>query len=122
MENNISVRKQDNTGIITCRGAIDSDTYRTFKDSLGNLIESGIYKIVIVLSDISFMNSTGWGTIIGNLRNVRQKKGDIVLAAMNENLKTTYYRTNFDEIIKAYDTIEDALSSFSSEIPEQRDR
>lgn len=122
MENNISIRKQDGTGIMTCRGAIDSDTYRAFKDSLGNLIESPIYKIIIVLSDISFMNSTGWGTIIGNLRNVRQKKGDIVLAAMSENLKSVYYKTNFDEIIKAYDTVEDALSSFSSKTPGQRDK
>ena len=112
MVNNISVTEKDGTAIITCQGAIDSDTFRAFKDTLGNLIGSAKYKIVIVLTEISFMNSIGWGTIIGNLRNVRREKGDIVLAAMSENLKSTYFMTNFDEIIKAYNTVEEALESF----------
>lgn len=112
MENNISSEKKGNVGIITCDGQIDSDAH-ALKGEVSRLLKDGIYKIVIDFSGITFISSTGWGTIIGNLRESRGGGGDIKIAAMSAEMKHAYERVGFDELIKSCETVEKAILSFS---------
>ncbi|MCM8809949.1 MAG: hypothetical protein NC917_06555 [Candidatus Omnitrophica bacterium] len=51
-------------------------------------------------------------TFIGYVNTARNKNGDIKLANMNVGVKRVYEMIEFNELIKAYNSIEDAKKDF----------
>jgi len=73
MENHISVETRGDIGIISYDGQVDSDA-RALKDAVNNLMQSGTFKIIVDFSGITFISSTGWGTIIREFKGNQEKK------------------------------------------------
>ncbi len=113
MDDKVSVETKGDINIIKCEGQIDSNTYYELKDAIKKTIEKKSFKIIIDLSDTTFVSSSGWGTIIGNLKEVRKGGGDIVVTGMSGGVRHVYETAQFDELIKSCDTIEDAIKFFS---------
>ena len=72
------------------------------------IINKNIKKLVIDLSDLKMITSSG----IGIFLNINQSlKSQLRLAAANEEVKKVLDLTKVTSVIKLHDTIEDALSS-----------
>ncbi|MCX8092894.1 MAG: STAS domain-containing protein [Candidatus Goldbacteria bacterium] len=108
----IKVEQKGDVTIIKYLGNIDSDAYGVFKQTFEILIANNNFKIVVDLSDVSFISSAGWGVFIGNLQKIRKNGGDIRLAEMREEVKNIYLTVNFNELLKSYDTLNEAIESF----------
>jgi anti-sigma B factor antagonist len=68
--------------VIRVAGELDAYTAPTLRQSLRDIIEDqGNLNIVVDLSVMTFIDSTGLGVLVGALRNVRQRGGDLVLSA-----------------------------------------
>ncbi len=107
-----NIEKKGDICIIKCSGNIDTDAYNDLKNIFEKIIANKDLKIIVDLSDVNFISSSGWGVFIGNLNKIRQNGGDIRLAAMNEEVKNIYYAVNFNELIRSYDKLEDAIKSY----------
>jgi anti-sigma B factor antagonist len=112
MDNNVSVETRNDIGIIRCAGQIDYNA-KAFKTAVNSFLTGGTFKIVVDFSGITFISSTGWGTIIGNLKEIRTGGGDIKLAAMSADVKKVYDLLEFYNLIDSSKTVEDAVKSFS---------
>ena len=64
--------------------------------------------VVVDLSAVTFMDSSGLGALIAALKKARQAHGDLRIAGANEQLITVLKLTNLDRVLRPYDTVEEA--------------
>ena len=81
-------------------------------DLLHELIEQGKTKVVIDLSKVDWMNSTGLGLLISGLTTLRKADGELKLACVTEKIQSLLTITKLVTIFKSFDTTEEAVNSF----------
>ena len=73
------------------------------------IIEKGIQKLVLDLSDVKIITSTG----IGIFLNINQAlKSKLKLASPNEDVKKVLELTKVTSVIKLYKSVDEAIQSF----------
>lgn len=73
------------------------------------IIEKGIQKLVLDLSDVNIITSTG----IGIFLNINQTlKSKLRLASPNEDVKKVLELTKVTSVIKLYKSVDEAIQSF----------
>ncbi len=83
-----------------------------FKDRIYQLLDKGINKIVVDLSDIKRMNSSGLGVLISALTSIRNKEGNLKLAGISDTMEGILVMTKLNTIFETYETAEGAAQSF----------
>ncbi len=83
-----------------------------FKDAIYKLLERGIKNVVIDLSEVKRMNSSGLGILISALTSLRNKGGDLKLSGIDETMEGILVMTKLNTIFETYDTAEGAAQSF----------
>ena len=70
-------------------------------------------RIVVDLADISYVSSGGWGIFVGEVKNLRERGGDIVLSGMTSEVYDVYELLGFADVLRAFKTIADARAFLS---------
>jgi anti-sigma B factor antagonist len=91
-----------------CRpaGEIDAATVSQFRAVLGELSEN--LRVVIDLSDVTFVDSAGLGALIGGIRRTRELGGDVVLACPRPSMARLLRTTGLDHIVTIANSLEEA--------------
>ena len=77
-----------------------------------DVVANGRARIVVDLSGVSFMDSSGLGALIGGLKSARQASGDLRIAGATEQVLAVLQLTNLDRILRPYATVQDALGDW----------
>ena len=93
-------------------GVIDTLTAGEFEEVLDTLIRRGRYRVIIDLAGVDYVSSAGWGIFISHIRDVRDNSGDIKLANMIPNVFEIYELLEFDNVLQAFTTLDDARADF----------
>lgn len=93
-------------------GVIDTNTARELEEVFDALMKRGRYRVVVDLAGVEYISSAGWGIFISNIRDVRANAGDIKLANMIPNVYEIYDLLEFDKVLKAYGSVDEARSDF----------
>ena len=83
-----------------------------FRNILNDIINKKEFKIVVNLSDTKYIDSTGLGALVSRIALTRSNQGDIRLAAPKQNVKDLLELTHLIKILKCYDTVDLAVSSY----------
>ncbi len=83
-----------------------------FKKKIYSLLDREIPNVVIDMSEIKRMNSSGLGILISALTSVRSRGGNLKLAAVDELMEGILVMTKLDTIFEIYETSEGAAQSF----------
>jgi len=94
------------------QGYIDTTTVNEFEKKMANIVAKRKYKIVIDLNDTEYVNSSGWGVFLRDLKMIRQNGGDIVLANMSPDVRIVYETMEFSQIFKSFDSLDAAFAHF----------
>ncbi|HEY6905910.1 MAG TPA: STAS domain-containing protein [Ignavibacteriaceae bacterium] len=87
---------------------------KEFNDLLHKLIDEGKKNVVVDLSDVKFMNSSGLGMMIGGLTTMKKTGGNLKLARVTEKIESLLIITKLITIFEFYDNVDDAIKSFSN--------
>jgi anti-sigma B factor antagonist len=93
-------------------GSIDASTNQLFETELANLLSSGTNKILLVLTNIKYINSTGLGTIVKCVDNFREHDGDIKLVGVPTKVIALFEMLGLLALFDTFDSIEEAVASF----------
>ena len=86
-----------------------------FRQILDGLVEGGEHRIVLDLSQASYIVSRGFGQILVALARLRTRSGDLRAAGAKGAVWAAASAVGLDNIIKFYATVEEALQSFADE-------
>lgn len=111
----VSVEKigpQSDISIIRVGGYIDTTTSSELERALDSLLKTGVVRIIIDLGNVDYISSAGWGIFISEIKGMRERNGDLKLARMIPDVYEVFELLEFHYILKAFNTIEEAISDF----------
>jgi phosphoserine phosphatase RsbU/P len=112
----ISHYKQDGIVVITLEGDnLDARETPDFKKKITELIEKErTHHVVLDLSNLNFIDSTGLGGFLSLLRLLDGESGDLKLANMTTQVKTIFDLVCMNKIFEIHDSVDDAVKAFAT--------
>jgi anti-anti-sigma factor len=98
--------------VVAPTGRLDVAGAPALKDAISEALKSGQAKVVIDMEGVSFVDSTGLGSVIAALKQIRSSQGDLRLAAPNQQVRVVLELTTLDRVFPYYSTVEEALTGF----------
>ncbi|MGV7976132.1 MAG: STAS domain-containing protein [Anaerolineaceae bacterium] len=96
--------------VVKAVGRFDSATAGELEKVLTNLIPAD-KDIVLDMSDISFVSSAGWWSIIRVQKELKKKRDDLVLVALNDNVKDSMDLIGILQYFTVYPNMVEALGN-----------
>jgi anti-sigma B factor antagonist len=97
--------------VIATRGEIDLFTAPELKRVLTDAIESGEHRVVIDLSEVTFLDSTALGVLIGAVKRLRSRGGALAIVNTDASIAKTFQITGLDQIFTIVPSREEALAA-----------
>jgi len=98
--------------VINLPARVAAETSEELKKFIKELVERKNYKLVMNLSQTSFMDSSGLGALVSKIAVTRSNQGDVRLANPREYIRNLLELTHLDQIIKIYPSVKEAVNSF----------
>jgi anti-sigma B factor antagonist len=100
--------------IVTVRldGRLNMVAAPRLKSEIEAVVEAGATHVLVDLTAVPFMDSSGLGALIAALKKARQAHGDLRIAGANEQVITVLKLTNLDRVLRPYDTVEAATDGW----------
>lgn len=95
-------------------GVIDTLTAGELEEVIVSLLKRGRYRIIFDLAGVDYISSAGWGIFISHIKDVRSHGGDIKLANMIPNVYEIYQLLEFDNVLQAFGSVEEARERFDA--------
>ncbi|MEH7885580.1 MAG: anti-sigma factor antagonist [Mesobacillus sp.] len=105
---NISIDVKDTESVLAVKvnGEIDAYTAPQLREKLFPLSEKEGVKMVVDLSEVNYMDSTGLGVFVGVFKNVRAHNGEFKIVGLSERLQRLFEITGLADIIDINSQIE----------------
>jgi anti-sigma B factor antagonist len=101
--------QQKDITILLPKGFIDTNTAPEFDRAFQSVLAQKRFNVVVDLQQVTYISSVGWGIFIGELKRIRTQNGNLALSCMTPEVEEAYKLLEFDSIIKAFTTVEDAI-------------
>jgi anti-anti-sigma factor len=98
--------------VVAPTGRLDVAGAPALKDAISEAVKNGTPRVVLDMEGISFVDSTGLGSVIAALKQIRSSQGDLRLAAPNQQVRVVLELTTLDRVFPYYSTVEEALTGF----------
>lgn len=80
-----------------------------FNSLLHKLLDEGKNNVIVDLSDVKFMNSSGLGMLISGYTTMKNGNGQLVLARATEKINSLLVITKLITIFENFDSVEEAV-------------
>src|SRR5215216_883354 len=101
--------------VVAVRGEIDLFTAPELKSALSDAIESGRSRIVVDLTDTTFLDSTALGVLIGAVKRLRSRDGRLTIVNTDPNIAKTFEITGLDQIFTIRGSRDEALAALDED-------
>ena len=101
--------------VVAVRGEIDLFTAPELKSALSEAIESGHTRIVVDLTDTTFLDSTALGVLIGAVKRLRSRDGRLTIVNVDDNIAKTFEITGLDQIFTITATRDEAIAALDGD-------
>jgi anti-sigma B factor antagonist len=89
----------------------------SFKEFVGEIIQSGGVKLIIDLSGCEYIDSTFLGALVALLKKVNALNGDLRLVYNKEMPSLMFVLTRMDKVFKIFPNLQEAIDSYSDKKP-----
>ena len=97
--------------VVQVAGEIDVYTAASLRDKLADLIDADHTDVVVDLTGVTFMDSTGLGVLVGALKKVRGYGGRLQLVIDQEKVIKVFRITALTQVFTIHETLDAALAS-----------
>ncbi|MFW5985990.1 MAG: anti-sigma F factor antagonist [Halanaerobiales bacterium] len=107
----IALETKKNILIVKISGEMDISTVPDFKEKVKIRTENNRIKhLVLDLSKVKFIDSSGLGAILGRYRFLDKKGGKVLLVNPGQQIKKIFDMSGILKIMDVYSSIDEALS------------
>ncbi len=111
----ITQRVEQNIDIVEISGRLLMVDVEEARNSLKAIIQEGSGTLVLDLSQLSFIDSSGCGVLISALKSIRVREGRIALCALTRNVRALLELTRVIELFSVFASTEVAIAAFSQQ-------
>ncbi len=105
----IGARTEEGASILTLTGEVEVANAAQVRDAALKLVESGPRFLVVDLSGVDYMDSTGLGMLVGLLKRLKEKGGDLLIAGPQPRVRKLFDITGLAQVLRIYEDVPLAL-------------
>jgi anti-sigma B factor antagonist len=105
----------DQRHVVAVAGEIDLFTAPELKAMLSEAVEAGRTRIVVDLTETSFLDSTALGVLIGVVKRLRSRDGVLTIVNTDPNIAKTFEITGLDQIFTIRPTRDEAVEALDAD-------
>jgi len=110
----VITRESGNVGVIMVRGRLDPNgPIDPLENAVNALVEKGLTNILLDLRSVSYISSTGIGSIIKAYRSVSKLKGRLKLLNPSQCVRNILTISKLDGMFEIFTDEQQALASFA---------
>lgn len=99
--------------VVTVTGdLVIGDAESTFKKTVTRLLEEGHTRLLVDLSGVGFLDSSGLGALVRALTQSQKEGGQTKLLGAGPQIRKLLQMTKLDSVFEIHDDMEAAVSSF----------
>jgi anti-sigma B factor antagonist len=105
----VSTREEGGRVIVAAIGEVDVFTAPALDAELSRLTADGRHAIVVDLSRVDFLDSTGLSVLVKTLKRVREADGSLDVVVTADRVAKVFRLTGLDALIPLHASVGDAL-------------
>ena len=109
MDLRLDVTHREGWAVLAVGGEIDVATAPRLREQLISLVNDGQHRIVVDLTAVEFLDSTGLGVLVGALKRVRTHDGDLALVCDEPRILKVFEITGLTKVFAMFDTVDGAV-------------
>jgi anti-sigma B factor antagonist len=109
----LTTREDGHVTIMSVQGdLVIGEPEATFKRTVTRLLEEGKVNLLVDLSEVGFLDSSGLGALVRAMTNSQKEGGQTKLLNAGPQVRRLLEMTKLDSVFEIYDDLERAVSSF----------
>lgn len=92
-------------------GTLDASNSREFKTKVTPIVESN-RKVLIDMSSLEFVDSTGLGALVSCLKAATAAGGDLRLCSVRKPVRTLFELTRMHRVFSIYNSLDEAVAAY----------
>jgi len=106
---NITLTTHDDYAVVAVEGRLTATGAPRLRQSVDDAVAAGRPRVVVDMTAVEFIDSSGIGALIGGLKSARLAEGDLRIAAVPETVRRVLKLTNLDRGLREYPNAEAAF-------------
>ena len=108
-------RPRVGTSVLVVHGDADLHSAPELRERLRMAVDGGSTNLVLDLSDVTFIDSTSLGVLLGSMRRLRELDGQMRLVVPRPEVRRIFELTLLDRVFPLDESRDDALEALSAE-------
>lgn len=110
---NYKIEERYNCVVIELSGKVmGGPQAEDFRNTLHELIDEGKKEVIVNLSKVKFMNSSGLGILTGGLTTMRNAGGDLKICCADQRIESLLIVTKLITVFDHYRSLEEAVEAY----------
>jgi anti-sigma B factor antagonist len=98
--------------VLRIAGEVDLYNAPQLKEEMLALIDGGVRHLIVDLSQTQLLDSTGLGALIGGLKRLRERDGDLCLMSPRPRIRRDLEKTRLVKVFDICDSIDGAVQKW----------
>jgi anti-sigma B factor antagonist len=107
-------RSTNGVAVVILAGEVDLYTAPQFREVLLQTIDDGAVRVVIDLTDVSFIDSTALGVLVSAGKRLQQSAGRLAIGCPDEKIRRILEITGLDTVFAVFPTRDAAVAAQQS--------
>jgi len=107
----ITTTDYKNCDVVHPKGRVDSANAPKLEAALNSIFQAGEYKVVLDMSEITFVSSAGWWVLIGAQKTCKKHRGEVVIACIEGGIRESLKLVGMDDYFRIYDDVTSAVGN-----------
>ncbi len=91
---------------------MDAHNSGDLKEQMLQLFDEGKYNLIIDLSAVRFVDSSGLGALVSGFKNASAREGSLKLCCLQPQVRSMFELTRLHRVFEIFATVEEAVDSF----------
>ncbi len=110
----LKMTEKDDAVILTVEDErMDAHNSGNLKERMLQLFDEGKYQLVIDLSTVRFIDSSGLGALVSGFKNASARDGSLRLCCLQPQVRSMFELTRLHRVFEIFTTLDEALENQS---------
>jgi len=115
MDLGLVTREAGDWTVLAVSGEIDIATAPSLREKLHSLLADGALQLIIDLDEVTFLDSTALGVLVGVLKRARTEGGEVRIVCNQPRVRKVFEITRLDSAFDLCSSVEDAAKGDAGE-------
>jgi anti-sigma B factor antagonist len=105
------MRTEDDWTVLDVEGEVDLSTAPTLRSRIDELIRGGVRHLVVDLSDVGFMDSSGLSVLVSVMKHMEDADGRLAIVCSRDPVLKVFTITGLDRVFAIHGSLAEVTAS-----------